>query len=162
MRKRFCAIIYPSGRKWEKVGNMFYGSYSHTLDEKGRLVIPRKMREEIGHTAYILKGFDGALSVYREDGFSKLVEEINSLPFNSKNARAYLRMQLASVSELEVDKMGRVQIPTAMLNKYGIGKEVTVLGAGDHIEIWDAKKYEAYEAESNASFEDIAESLTKE
>jgi len=141
---------------------MFYGSYSHTLDEKGRLVIPRKMREEIGHVAYVLKGFDGALSIYKQEAFDKLVSEINSLPFNEKNTRAYLRLQLASVSELEVDKMGRVQIPTQMLNKFGIGKDVTVLGAGDHIEVWDAKAYSNYESTFNACFEDIAESLSKE
>jgi MraZ protein len=73
-----------SGRKWEI--KMFFGFYEHTLDDKGRLVIPRKMREEAGVKVYILKGYDGALSVYKQSTFEKLVEEINSLPYNKKKA----------------------------------------------------------------------------
>lgn len=151
-----------SGRKWEKVGNMFFGSYEHSLDEKGRLVIPRKMREEAGSKLFIMKGFDGALSLYREETFEKLVSEINSLPFNKRNNRAYLRIQLASVVELDVDKMGRVQLPTQLLNKYQIGKDVVVLGALDHIEVWDKSTYEDYEKAANQDFENLAEDISKD
>ena len=151
-----------SGRKWEKVGNMFFGSYEHSLDEKGRLVIPRKMREEAGNKVFVMKGFDGALSIYKVETFEKLIEEINSLPFNKRNNRAYLRMQLSSVVELDVDKMGRVQLPTQLLNKYQIGKDVIVLGALDHIEVWDRLTYQEYEAQANKEFEDLAENLSKD
>ena len=151
-----------SGRKWEKVGNMFFGSYEHSLDEKGRLVIPRKMREEAGNKVFVMKGFDGALSIYKVETFEKLIEEINSLPFNKRNNRAYLRMQLSSVVELDVDKMGRVQLPNQLLNKYQIGKDVIVLGALDHIEVWDRLTYQEYEAQANKEFEDLAENLSKD
>ena len=151
-----------SGRKWEKVGNMFFGSYEHSLDEKGRLVIPRKMREEAGNKVFVMKGFDGALSIYKVETFEKLIEEINSLPFNKRNNRAYLRMQLSSVVELDVDKMGRVQLPAQLLNKYQIGKDVIVLGALDHIEVWDRLTYQEYEAQANKEFEDLAENLSKD
>ena len=138
---------------------MFFGSFNHNLDDKGRLVIPRKMREELGSKIYIMKGFDGALAIYKEEKFVQLVEQINSLPQNFKASRDYARSQLASVCDLDVDKMGRVQIPSQLLNKYNIGKEVIVIGAGDHIEVWNVKTYEKYEQEVDAHFEEIAEHL---
>ena len=152
-------IDLPSGRKWEKVGNMFFGNYSHSLDDKGRLVIPRKMRDELGLKIFIMKGYDGALSIYKEESFVKLVEELERLSFNKKENRDYLRLKLTSVVDLDVDKMGRVQIPQALLAKYHIGKDVIVLGAGDHIEVWDMKKYEEYISSIEDKFEDIAERL---
>ena len=138
---------------------MFFGNYSHTLDDKGRLVIPRKMRDDLGNKIFIMKGFDGALSIYKEDAFSKMMDELNRLSFNKKENRDYLRIKLASVVELDVDKLGRVQIPTAILAKYHINKDVVVLGSLDHIEVWDAKAYDQYESDADNRFEDIAEHL---
>jgi len=141
---------------------MLFGSCSHTLDEKNRLVIPSRMRSEIGTHLYIMKGFDGALSIYPEASFQKLMNEFNSLLFNKKDSRSYLRVQLATTSELDLDKLGRAVIPNSLLSKYNISKEVIVLGAGDHIEVWDAKAYREYESEAESNFEDIAENLGKE
>ncbi|MCR5505396.1 MAG: division/cell wall cluster transcriptional repressor MraZ [Bacilli bacterium] len=140
---------------------MFFGSYEHTIDEKGRLVIPRKMRDELGGKIFIMKGFDGALSLQKEEVFMNLLKQFESLPFNIKNNRDYLRPQLASACELEIDKMGRVQIPTLLLTKYKIGKEVVVIGAGDHVEVWDKQTYIAYEEQAEANFETLAETITK-
>ena len=152
-------IVLPNGTKWEKVVNMFYGNYSHSLDEKGRLVIPRKMRDELGVKVFIMKGYDGALSIFKEEAFKKLEEEYETLSFDKKENRDYLRLKLASVVDLDVDKMGRVQIPQALLAKYHIGKDVVVLGSGNHIEVWDAQKYEEYVASIEDDFEGIAERL---
>lgn len=138
---------------------MFYGSYIHNLDNKGRLVIPSKMRDELGSKAYILKGYDGALSIFKENDFLELVQKIKSLPFTKKNARAHLRVQLASVCELDIDKQGRALLPTQLLAKYKIGREVIVIGALDHIEVWNRSEYEAYEKTADSSFEEIAEEL---
>lgn len=139
---------------------MFIGSYYHNIDEKGRLVIPSKMRDELGSKAYILKGFDGALSVYKETEFIALVERLKTLPFHKKNSRAYLRIQLASACELDIDRQGRALLPAQLLAKYQIGKEVIVVGALDHIEVWNKVDYENYEKAADSSFEDIAEELT--
>ncbi len=140
---------------------MFFGSYTHNLDEKGRLVIPSKMRDELGLKAYILKGFDGALSIFKEEDFQNLVKELQNLPFNKKNSRAYLRIQLASACELDIDRQGRALLPTQLLNKYQIGKEVIVIGALDHIEVWNRSDYEEYEKSADSSFEQIAEELSE-
>ena len=138
---------------------MFFGSFAHTLDEKGRLMIPRKMREELGYKVYIMQGFDGSLSVYTEGKFILLSEEFAKLPFNQRKNRDYLRAQFATTYEMEVDKLGRMQIPTALLKKFNISRNVTVLGMGDHIEIWDSAKYEAYEQEAIENFDKNAEEL---
>ena len=138
---------------------MFFGNYAHSLDEKGRLVIPRKMREALGDKIFIMKGFDGALAIYKESAYEEVIEELKRYSFNKKENRDYLRLKLASIVDLEVDKMGRVQIPTAVLGKYGIQKDVIVLGAGDHIEVWDKAKYESYMNSIEDNFEEIAERL---
>ena len=138
---------------------MFFGSFNHNLDDKGRLMIPRKMREELGSVVYIMKGFDGSLSIYSEERYQKLVEEFNRLSFNQQKVRDYLRVQFASTYEMNVDKLGRVQLPTALLNKFNISKEVLVLGIGDHIEVWDQVKYAQYESSVRDNFESIAEEI---
>ena len=142
---------------------MFFGSYEHTLDDKGRLLIPRKIKEALlGNTnLYIMKGFDGCIAVYNQEEFSKLMEECSSLSFNQKNPRAYVRLMLSSVTELSLDKIGRIQIPTATLTKFGIGKQVIIIGVGDHFEIWDYTKFNEYQKEANDNFENLAESLDK-
>lgn len=141
---------------------MFFGYYEHSLDDKGRLVIPSKMREEAGRVLYIMKGYDGALSIFKASAFKKMVEEAEKIPFTKRNTRKYLRVQLASTCEMEVDKQGRIQIPTHLLGKYNISKEVVILGVNDHMEVWDKAKYLAYEQEADESFEDIAEELDED
>ena len=138
---------------------MFYGSSSHNLDNKGRLVIPSKMREEFGGKAYILKGYDGCLAIYKESDFFKLMEKINSLSFTKKVSRAFIRAQLDSVCELEIDRQGRALLPAQLLNRYSIGKEVIVVGVYDHIEVWNKKDYEEFSKTANSSFEENAEEL---
>ena len=138
---------------------MFFGSFAHSLDEKGRLMIPRKMRDELGFKAYIMQGFDGSLSIFNESRYQKLVEEFSKLSFNQHKIRDYLRLQFASTYEMDVDKLGRVQIPTALLNKFNISHDVIVLGIGDHIEVWDRYKYEEYENGIRDNFESIAEEI---
>ena len=138
---------------------MFFGYFEHNLDAKGRLIIPAKMREETGDKVYILKGFDGALAIYKEEKFLEVMKEGEKLHFNKASSRDYLRAMLSSVCELEIDKIGRVQIPTTLLNRYGIGKELVIIGVGDHIEVWDKSAYQVYEERINREFEMNAEKL---
>ena len=142
---------------------MYFGSYEHSLDDKGRLLIPRQLKGglEQGSKLYILKGYEGCLSIYNEDEFVKLSKDCSSLSFNKKNSRDYLRLMLSSVTELIVDKVGRIQLPTSLINKYQIGKQVIIIGVGDHFEIWDFNHFNEYQAEANERFEQIAESLER-
>lgn len=141
---------------------MFFGYYEHSLDEKGRLVIPSKMREEAGCRLYIMKGYDGALSIFKASAFEKMVEEAQNVPFTKRNSRKYLRIQLGSACEMEVDKQGRIQIPSQLLARYNITKEVVILGVGDHIEVWSKETYSEYEKSAEEDFEEIAENLETE
>lgn len=138
---------------------MFFGTYEHTLDDKNRLVIPRKMRENLGPSIVILKGFDGALSIYRSEDFARYTEEINSLPYNKKSSRDYIRVQLSSATECDVDKQGRTIIPPYLMKKYQIGKQIVIIGVGNHIEIWDKTAYDAYEEKTAKEFEMTAEEI---
>ena len=139
---------------------MFFGYYEHNLDAKGRLIIPSKMRDEINdNKLYILKGFDGALAIYKREKFLEVMEEQSKLKFNKSSSRDYLRAILSSVSELDIDKIGRVQIPNTLLNKYGIGRDLVIIGVGDHIEVWDKEAYNVYEEKINREFEENAEKL---
>ena len=138
---------------------MFFGQFNHSIDEKNRLMIPRRMREEAGVKVFILKGFDGCISIYKASTFESIVEKISTLSFNLKDSRDYIRNQLASAFEIDVDKQGRIQIPTQIMNKYGLSKEVKVIGVGDHFEVWNASKYAEYEKSVDENFENIAEKI---
>ncbi|MBE6141813.1 MAG: division/cell wall cluster transcriptional repressor MraZ [Erysipelotrichaceae bacterium] len=138
---------------------MFFGLYEHSIDEKNRLMVPRKMRDEAGVKLFIMKGYDGALSIYKANAFEKLVAETESLPFNMRNSRDYVRAMLASACEIDVDRQGRIQIPTTLMNKYNITRDVVIIGVGDHFEVWSKQAYEEYEKRVNDSFESIAENL---
>ena len=141
---------------------MFYGYYEHNLDDKGRLMIPSKIREGLtGSQLFVIKGFEGCLSVYSEASFNKLCAYLESLSYENKEARSYIRNVLSSVIQLNVDKLGRIQIPTLALNKYGISHQVAVIGVGNHFEIWDLEKYKVYDEENSKSYEDIADLLVK-
>ncbi len=138
---------------------MFFGSYFHNLDDKGRLVIPSKMRDEAGLRVYIMRGHEGSISIYRKETFDKKMEEISKLPYNHKSARDFIRLSLASVYELDVDKQGRVQIPNQVLNDYQIDKDVAIIGVYDHIEVWSRERWLNYLKSEEESFDDNAEKL---
>ncbi len=138
---------------------MFFGQYEHTLDDKNRLMIPHKIREEAGIKVFIIKGFDGCLSIYRSESFEKMLKSIESLPFNEKKSRDFIRAQLSTAHEIDVDKQGRIQIPTQLINKFAISKEVVVIGVGDHFEIWNKDTFNKYNSEINEKFEENAETI---
>ena len=140
---------------------MFFGSFEHNLDNKNRLLIPSRLRGQIGSKLFIMKGYEGSLSLYPEEQFTKYLERLNNLPYESKLSRDIERISLSSVFELEIDKVNRIQIPTALINKYGISKEVVVVGVLDHIEVWSKDKWESYLKDNEAEFEAKSEELLK-
>lgn len=138
---------------------MFFGSYYHSLDEKGRLVIPKKLRTLAGSKLYILRGYDGSLSVYKEDTFLKLTEALENLSYAQRDARDVQRIALSSVVELEVDAQGRIQIPLKLLSDHNIFRQVVVVGVINHFEIWDEAIWEKYLLDNAKDFESKAEKL---
>ena len=141
---------------------MFLGSYDYSLDDKGRLVIPSKFRNEIGEKLYFMKGYDGCISIYKESDFNNALLKLQNLQFEREKARLHLRVLLETVVELTLDKSGRIQIPTKTLQKYCIGKAVKIIGLLDHFEIWDNESWEKYRDEHEKDFEKDAEDLLKD
>ena len=142
---------------------MYFGYYEHNLDDKGRLMIPSKLREGLvsGSPLYVLKGFEGCLSVFNESAFNDLCASLDKLAYEDMKARQYIRGLLSSVIQLNVDKLGRIQIPVTALNKYHISRQVAVIGVGNHFEIWDYQAYQRYEEENAKNFEDVADQLVR-
>lgn len=138
---------------------MFFGSYEYNVDEKGRVNIPPKFRNDIGDKLYLIKGYEGCISLYKEQDFQRYITNIQNLPYEKAKVRQHARILLQSVVELSIDKAGRVLIPTKTLKEYEIGRNVLVLGALDHLEIWDVEKWKVYKEENEKSFELDAEDL---
>ena len=139
---------------------MFIGEYSHTLDAKGRLIIPSKFREEL-HTSFILtRGLDGCLTIYSLKQWEKIFEEINKLPDTKKDTRKYIRVLTSNACECSLDNQGRILIPNNLTSAVAIEKECTVVGANDHIEIWNSEAWKKYFEDAAKNFEDVAENLT--
>ena len=138
---------------------MFFGKYESNLDEKGRVVIPSKYRNEIGEKLYLIKGFEGCISLYKEEDFAIFIENLKHLKYEKSKVRDYQRLLLESVVELTIDRQGRVLIPTRTLKEYEISSKVVVVGVINHLELWDSAKWVNYKEEKETNFELDAENL---
>jgi len=129
--------------------DVFMSEYNHTVDAKGRLIIPSKFRDVLGEEFVISKGMDGCLFVYANDDWKAFEEKLTSLPLINKEARQFARFFLAGAAQVEVDKQGRILLPTSLRTFAGLEKDVVLVGVGSRIEIWDKDKYEAITADEN-------------
>jgi MraZ protein len=122
---------------------MFMSEYNHTIDAKGRLIIPSKFREALGEEFVVSRGMDGCLFVYANDDWNAFEQKLTSLPLINKEARQFARFFLAGAAQVEVDKQGRILLPAALREFAGLDKDVVLVGVGSRIEIWSKEKYEA-------------------
>ena len=125
--------------------NLFLGEYSHTLDERGRVTLPRKIRQELGAREVVLsRGFDRCIFGFDKERWEGEAGKQLETSITDVKARELRRYMFSAAEKVEIDKIGRMLLP-AHLKEYGrIEKEVVVIGAGDHFEIWDKKSWEAY------------------
>lgn len=140
---------------------MFIGEYRHNIDSKGRIIIPAKLREELGSEVIVTKGFDGCLSIYTIAEWNVMYQKLIKLRSTQKNVRMYIHMMTAKASKVEFDNQGRINIPANLLQMAELVKECVVVGVADHIEIWDSSKWDEYCTVASEQFEDIAESLVE-
>ena len=131
---------------------MFMGEYNHTIDAKGRLIVPSKFREALGDTFVVTKGLDGCLFVYDNEEWQAFEEKLRSLSITNKEARQFARFFLAGAAEVEVDKQGRILVPNILREFAQISKDVVLIGVASRIEIWSKERFEGM-----ASFEDMDE-----
>ncbi len=138
---------------------MFAGEYQHTLDEKGRVTIPARLREELGDRFVITRGLDRCLFVYPLSEWAKVEEKLRNLPFTRSDNRAFTRLFFSGAAELEVDRQGRVLIPQNLREYAGIEKEVMIIGVSTRVEVWSEQAWKTYSNEAKAAFEETAEKL---
>jgi MraZ protein len=136
---------------------MFMGEYNHTVDEKGRLIIPAKYREELGNEFVVTKGLDGCLFAYGLSEWQVLEEKLRALPLTNKDARAFARFMLAGAASVEIDKQGRILLPQVLRNFAKIEKEVVLIGVASRFEIWNRTKWEENSIDDNV--EELAEKM---
>lgn len=135
------------------------GEYQHSVDAKGRLIIPSKFREGVGSSFVITRGLDNCIFGYPMDEWRKLEEKLKQLPMTKKDARAFARFFFSGATEVELDKQGRINIPANLASYAKIEKECVVLGVSSKIEIWAKDLWEDYFNEAEESFNEIAENL---
>lgn len=138
---------------------MFIGEYQHALDSKNRMIVPSKLREELGNKFVITKGLDGCLYAYPQDEWKNLEEKMKTLPLTYRDARSFVRFFFAGACEIEMDKQGRGLIPQNLKEYAGIEKEIVSIGVLTRVEIWSKEKWQEYN-DSNVDFESIAEKMS--
>lgn len=136
---------------------MFMGEYNHTIDLKGRLIVPSKFREVLGDEFVVTKGLDGCLFVYPNEEWHTFEEKLRTLPLTNKDARKFSRFFLAGAASVEVDKQGRILLPAVLREFAELEKDVVLVGVSSRIEIWNKTKWE--ESTQFDNMDDIAEHM---
>lgn len=138
---------------------MFMGEFHHNIDDKARIVLPCKFRDELGDTFVVTRGLEGCLFVYSNEEWVNIVSKLKKLPFTKKDARAFLRFFLSGATECQIDKQGRTQLPNSLVNYAGLKKECVIIGVNDRLEIWASDSFDAFFKQNEENVSDLAETL---
>lgn len=137
---------------------MLIGEYEHSLDAKGRLIMPAKLRIDIGEKFIVTKGLDGCLFAFSQKEWENFEQKLKTLPLSDKNARNFVRFFLSGATECEIDKQGRFLLPANLRVAANLDKEAIIIGVGTRIEIWDKQTWQ--KCDENISVDEIAENMT--
>lgn len=138
---------------------MLLGTYNHSLDSKKRLILPSKIVAKLDKEIVVSKGFDGCLELRTEVEFEKYSQKLLQLSQNKKEARILIRQLLANAANLVIDSANRILIPSTLLSETNIKSQVTIIGLGNKLEIWDASSYNEFKKLTDKTYEDIAEKI---
>ena len=138
---------------------MFMGEYNHTIDAKGRLIVPAKFREILGDNFIVTKGLDGCLFVYPNDEWTRFEEKLKSLPLTNKNARQFTRFFLAGAAACGVDKQGRILLPQVLREFASLEKDVVLVGVASRIEIWSRERWDESMNTYDGDMDEVAENM---
>ena len=122
---------------------MFMGEYQHALDAKGRLIIPAKFREELGEGAIITRGLDNCLFLFPQEEWAVLEGKLKTLPLTKHDARQFVRFLFSGATECELDKQGRIVLPSNLREFAAIDKDAVVIGVSSRVEIWSKERWES-------------------
>ena len=137
---------------------LLMGVYHHSLDDKGRLTIPSKIREELGTGFVVTRGLDGCLFIYPSEEWKQVINKYKELP-NVKDARNFMRFLLSGASTCDFDKQGRVNLALPLMKYAGLTKECVIIGVNDHLEVWSLERWQAFMDANEDQFSDIADKL---
>ncbi|NLX70745.1 MAG: division/cell wall cluster transcriptional repressor MraZ [Clostridiales bacterium] len=140
---------------------MFIGEYQHTIDSKGRVIMPVKFREALGSKFVLTKGLDSCLFVYPNEEWINFEKKLRSLPLTSRDARAFIRFFFAGACECELDKQGRILIPGNLREYAGLEKDLVIIGVSTRVEIWSKDKWDEYNNTSDLDHESIVEKMAE-
>ncbi len=138
---------------------MMMGESNHSLDDKGRIIIPSRLRQELCERFIMTKGLDGCLFFYPMDEWRTMEERLKALPMTNANARAFARLFLAGAQDVEVDRQYRITIPPRLREYGAIQKEVVLVGVSNRVELWAEERWRAYQETAQAGYEDVAEKM---
>jgi len=138
---------------------MFIGEYQHTLDSKGRLIIPSKFRDNLGLEFIMTKGLDNCLFVYPKEEWKALEEKLRTLPLTNRDARAFVRFFFSGATECILDKQGRILIPNNLREHAKLVKDAVIIGVSSRIEIWSKEEWDRYNNDVSLSYDSIAEKM---
>lgn len=138
---------------------MFFGEYQHSLDDKGRLTIPSRLREGLGEHFVATKGLDNCLFVYPLAEWESLESKLRALPFTRADVRAFVRLIFAGATECELDRQGRILLPPNLRTHAQLERDAVILGVSNRVEIWSKEKWESYSQQAGESYESVAEHL---
>ena len=137
---------------------MFMGEYNYSIDEKGRLTIPVKLREQLGHDFIITRGLDNCLFIYSKNEWDKVIEKYRELP-NTKDARNFMRFFLSGATTNELDKQGRINIANSLIKYAGLQKDCVIIGVNERLEVWDKDRWNNFIEANEDIISDIADKL---
>lgn len=140
---------------------MFIGEYQHSLDTKGRVIIPSKFRDELGDVFVMTKGLDNCLFVYPMEEWNILQDKLKTLPLTKKDARAFVRFFFSGATECQLDKQGRILVPSNLRKHSDITKEVVIIGVSNRLELWDKERWDEYNTDADLNYESIAEKMVE-
>ena len=152
--------VVDCGRKWGEA-IMLMGEHHHNIDEKNRIVIPSKFRNELGVEFVITRGLDECLFIYPMEEWIKITDKLGTLPFTQKDARKFTRFFMSGADICLLDASGRVSITSPLVEYAGLTKECVIIGARDHLEIWNETAWNSFMNDNMENFSDIAENLFK-
>jgi MraZ protein len=142
---------------------MFYGEYEHTIDKKGRIIIPSKFRDFFKEYSieklYVTRGLDRCLFMFTEDEWKSQESKFKAVPFTKSEARKFNRLYFSGAVQIEFDKQGRILLPKYLKDFCDIKRDVVIIGVSNRIEIWSKEIWQEYYKASKGSFEEIAERL---
>ena len=138
---------------------MLMGEFHHSIDDKGRLIIPSKFRNELGEEIVVTRGLDKCLFVYSKEEWMKVTAKLETLPFTKKDARDFNRFFLSGATTSEFDRTGRINITSPLVHYANLVKDCVIIGVNERLEIWAEEEFNAFIDNNLDNFSAIAENL---